>query len=319
MTGKPLVSAIIVNWNGARDLENCLPSLLEQSYQPLEIIVADNRSSDDSAAVAQRFGVRWLPLERNLGLSPALNQGAKAAKGELLLFLNNDMRFDREFVLSMTAGLVEDKDIFAVDAVQYDWAGCKPVHLATRLAKKRQASGICHAVVPHLYLYQLASGSPTSVLMSCAANMLVRRSMFQALEGFDERLFFGYEDMDLCWRAWIRGWKSISVPSAVCWHRVGGSSHSAGGSRLGFRGVLCGRLLVAGKLLPVKYVLLTWLASLAGFVVDLGSFRWQRIRDRGEVLSQQLRYLGPLACERRKLYRSLSTSPSQQLERLLRL
>jgi GT2 family glycosyltransferase len=319
MNSTPIVSTIIVNWNGAHELETCLLSLLEQSYKPLEIIVVDNASTDNSSAVANKFGVRWLPLEQNVGLAPALNHGARSASGELLLFLNNDMRFDRDFVISMATAILDNEDIFAVDAVQYDWDGKEALHLATRLAKKRHTDTICHVVVPQLYVYQQAAGFPTSVLMSCAANMLVRRSMFELLGGFDERLFFGYEDVDLCWRAWVRGWKSVSVPSAVCWHRVGASSHSSEGSRLGFRGILCGRLLVACKLLPLKYVILTWLTLVAGFISDLGRMRWQRIQDRTTVLTQQVKYLGPVVRERRNLYRSRGTSPNKQLQQLLAL
>src|SRR5277367_5567899 len=98
MSAPPLVSIVIVNWNGAKHLRICLPSLLAQSYAALEIIVADNASTDDSKSVAEEYKVRWLGIAENLGLAPGLNRGAQAANGELLLFVNNDMRFDEEFV-----------------------------------------------------------------------------------------------------------------------------------------------------------------------------------------------------------------------------
>jgi GT2 family glycosyltransferase len=155
--------------------------------------------------------------------------------------------------------------------------------------------------------------------MASGANMLVRKSMFQALGGFDERLPFGYEDVELCWRAWVHGWKTLFVPRAVCWHRVGASSGSAEGSRLGFRGVLGGRLLSATKLLPLSYTIRTLFATLAGLAPDIARLRWQRARDRLRILSDYARFLPPLLRERRELYRSGHTSPRQQLERLLRL
>lgn len=70
MSSNPSVSAIVVNWNGTRHLEVSLPSLLLQSYLPLEVIVVDNASTDGSADVVSYFGSRWLPLPRNLGLAP---------------------------------------------------------------------------------------------------------------------------------------------------------------------------------------------------------------------------------------------------------
>src|ERR1700690_2208198 len=97
MSARPAVSAIIVNWNGAAHLRICLPSLLAQSYQPLEVIVVDNASSDYSLQVARQFGVGALPLDRNTGLAWALNRGKEAATGGFFLFVNNDMRFDELF------------------------------------------------------------------------------------------------------------------------------------------------------------------------------------------------------------------------------
>jgi len=313
-----LVSAIVVNRNGSRHLEICLPSLLQQSYRPLEIIVVDNASTDGSANVVKSCGCRWLPFPRNIGLASALNEGAAAASGELLLFLNNDMRFDRAFVESMVAVLLQDPKVFSVDAIQYNWDGSKQVHMATRLAKKPEAEMSC-AIVPELYMCQEHCDSPRPVLMSSAANMLTRKAMFKALGGFDERLFFGCEDTELCWRAWVRGWKSVLAPAAICWHRVGGSSRSAEGERMGFRGVLGGRLLMATKLMPVSYQIRTWLAYLGGLARDLVHLRTQNASDRIDVLRHHLQYITPLIRERRKIYGRAGMSAGEQLECMLHL
>ncbi len=318
MTSEPLVSAIVVNWNGARHLEICLPTLLAQSYRNLEVIVVDSASTDDSAAVVRACGVGWLPLERNVGLAGALNRGAEAAQGEFLLFLNNDMRFDGRLVESMVAQMVEDPNVFSVDALQYDWDGGRKVHLATSLATK-SAGKLDEQPVPGLYACQRNQRAPTPVLMSSAANMLARKSMFTNLGGFDERLPLGYEDVELCWRAWVRGWKTTFVPAAVCWHRVGASQRSTEGARMSFRGIVGGRLLLATKLLPIRFVIATWLVSLAGLARDLGHLRWQRTRDRITVFCEYARNLPPLLRERRGIYLSAGTSPGEQLERLLRL
>src|SRR5579863_4216329 len=147
MTERPRVSAIIVNWNGAGHLRVCLPSLASQSLGSLEIIVVDNRSSDDSAEVARGFGARWLPLENNLGLAPALNRGAAIAEGDLLLFVNNDMRFDPGFVAALVEPLERDKDVFAADGMQYNWDGTVRAHLAARLTTLRSERESCTELV----------------------------------------------------------------------------------------------------------------------------------------------------------------------------
>lgn len=81
-------------------------------------------------------------------------------------------------------------------------------------------------IVPGLYFYQKPAEENAPVFTATAASMLVRKTFFQMLGGFDERLPLGYEDVEICWRAWIHGWKTILVPQAVCWHRVGSSGRS---------------------------------------------------------------------------------------------
>ncbi len=318
MTPGRLVSAIVVNWNGAKDLEICLPSLIAQSYRSLEIIVVDNASTDDSAAIAARFGVHWLGLDQNKGPTGAMNEGARSAQGEFVLFLNNDMRFHERFVEAMVAEIVGDPGIFSVDALQYDWEGRKRIHQATYLGRKR-AGEYDDQLVPGLYICQKARDVPGPALTSSNANMLARKTMFQELGGFDERSLMGGEDVELCWRAWVCGWKSVFAPNAVCWHRVGRSARTTEGSRVRFRGTLAGRLLTATKLLPIKFVIATWLVTLVGLARDVALLRWQRTKDRISVCSWYARNLLDLVHDRRELYRSLHTNPEQQLERFLRL
>lgn len=319
MTSGLKVSVIIVNLNGADHLRVCLPSLLSQSFQPMEIIVVDNGSSDGSAQVVRSNGVCWLPLEGNFGLAPALNRGAAVAKGDLMLFVNNDMRFDPEFIAKLAEPLERDDQIFATDGMQFNWDGTGRVHLAARLAKISNRENHSSEVVPGLYFYQQESAENSLVFMASAACMMVRKGSFEDLRGFDDRLPLGYEDVEICWRAWIRGLKTLFVPSAICWHRVGGSIRSTEAARFAFRGVLKGRLLLATKLLPARYVCSTWLISTAGLVKDIGLLKWKFAADRTGVLSEMVGLLAPLLQEKRSLFKNASTSPGKLLEFLLRL
>lgn len=315
-----LVSAVVVNWNGARHLEACLPSLLRQSHTALEVLILDNGSSDESESVARSFaGVRWVPLGRNLGLASAMNKGAALARGDVLLFLNNDMRLHPDFVRSLLDGLLRDQRAFAADALQYDWEGKRAVHLSTFLAFEASQEGPSDQVVPGLYLNQRLAGSTPFAITASAANTMVRKDMFFELGGFDERLPAGYEDLELCWRAWLRGWRTVFVPSAVCWHRVGGSSRSAEGARVRTYGMLAGRLLFATKLLPLKYAILTWAISIAGLARDLAPPRRDQFAQRRRALEDSLRCLFALIRERRQIYRSAQTTPGRHLEKLLSL
>jgi GT2 family glycosyltransferase len=315
----PKVSAIIANWNGAHHLRICLPSLHAQTYKSVEIIVADNGSSDDSEQVTREFGATWLPLGRNIGLAPALNRGAAIAKGDKLLFVNNDMRFDPGFVSALVRVLESDASIFATDGMQFNWDGSTRTHLATRLAKTKTVAQSAVELVPGLYFYPQEQSGETPVFMASAACMLTRGVFFDKLHGFDDRLPLGYEDVEICWRAWLHNWKVVYVPDAVCWHRVGSSARSGEGARLGFRGVLTGRLLLATKLLPTKYAIRTWLVSLAGIFKDLRKSQWQFAKDRITILAQMAGLVPKLLREKKMLFAEACTSPEEHLRLLLSL
>jgi GT2 family glycosyltransferase len=319
VNNKPAVSAIIVNWNGAHHLRICLPSLRSQSFTSLEIIVVDNGSTDDSAEVTQEFQGRWLPLGKNVGLAPALNRGAATASGDFLLFINNDMRFDPDFVAALVESLGKSEEIFATDGMQFNWDGSERAHLATRLARRRSGSHSSTELVPGLYFYPAEATSERAVYTGSAASMLVRRRLFEKLNGFDDRLPLGYEDVEICWRAWIRGWKTMYVPTAICWHRVGSSGRSQEGMRMNFRGILRGRLLLASKLLPLRYAVRTWLISAAGLGKDVGRLRWSVAKDRIKTLTSTAGLMPQLLRERKELFGNAASSPEKQLDFLLQL
>jgi len=319
VNAKPAVSAIIANWNGAHHLKICLPSLRSQSFAPLEIIVVDNGSQDDSAQVTREFQARWLPLGNNVGLAPALNQGSASATGDFLLFINNDMRFDPGFVAALVEPLQENAMMFATDGMQFNWDGSERGHLAARLAKRRPGGHSSTELVPGLYFYQQEEPENSPVFTGSAACMLVRRRFFEELNGFDERLPLGYEDVEICWRAWIRRWQTVYVPEAVCWHRVGSSGHSMEGMRMNFRGILRGRLLLATKLLPLRYAVRTWLVSIAALSKDVVQLKWSFAKDRVKVLSETSGLLPQLLRERKLLFRNGGITSEQQLNSLLQL
>jgi GT2 family glycosyltransferase len=319
MSANPLVSVVIVNWNGARHLRICLPSLLAQSYQELEIIVVDNASCDDSAKVAQEFEVRWLTLKANLGLAPGLNTGAAAANGEFLLFVNNDMRFDPEFVAELLAPLRRDEGIFCADAMQFSWDGGERGHLAARLTKNPVAGKRTTELVPGLHFHQQDEIAKSKVFMASAACMMARRSIFEKLGGFDARLPLGYEDVEICWRAWACGHSTMYVPTAICWHRVGSSTESMAALRFAFRGVLTGRLLLATKLLPGRYAWRTWMVSVAGLAKDILQLRWGFAVDRCRILLRMGGLLGPLLREKKRIFADAGHPAETQLRMLLEL
>jgi GT2 family glycosyltransferase len=317
----PLVSAVIVNWNGAGHLRVALPSLSQQTYSPLEILVVDNGSTDESQSIVSQNRATWIGLPRNIGLAPACNEGARLAKGDYLVFLNNDMRFAPDFVEQLVQPLMQDESVFATDALQLDWEGTSEIHQATRLRRRSLIDSYLRpGLLPLLDIPQEPSSRPVTVFQACAASMGVRRGMFEDLGGFDERLPVSWEDTEICWRAWLRGWSSILVPQAVCWHRVGASvTDNPKGSHARFRGTVGGRLLFASKHLPPMFALNAWIVSCLSVMRDLAFLRMKEAVRKAKVILEYGRLLPALLAERRKQYREVEIRPTTQLQRMLRI
>jgi len=217
-----LVSVIVVNYNGAHLLSDCLGSLLAQDYAPLEIWVVDNASSDDSRRVVQRYPtVRWIGRSANDGLGPGYNAGAKEARGEKLFFANNDTWFEPDCVRRL-AEAFRSEEILCADPLQNDWVGSQVIHGAQRF---RWGWRYLIRPIPFMDPYQeLRVEQNTDTAWGCAGAFMFDREKFEALRGFDSTFFLDYEDLDLCWRGWLRGWRTLFVPSARLRHRVGESN-----------------------------------------------------------------------------------------------
>ncbi|SCL33631.1 Glycosyl transferase family 2 [Micromonospora nigra] len=114
MRTAPLVSVIVPNYNYAQPLRHCLAALAAQTHGPLEVIVVDDGSTDDSVAVADSFGVRVLRTPVNSGPSVARNIGAEAARGEILMFVDSDVALAPDAVANAVAILAAEPGVGAV-------------------------------------------------------------------------------------------------------------------------------------------------------------------------------------------------------------
>jgi hypothetical protein len=217
------VTAVIGNYNGEHLLGDCLESLAAQTLRPSAILVVDGRSADESCSVAESAGAIFLPRE-NLGLGYLYNQGVAASETEFVFLANNDIAADEACLERLVAVLEDDAMAFAADALQTSWDGRRTIHARTMLTKGR----LLHEYLPGLRLDpNVPASEPAPTVCANGAAMLIRRSMFLELGGFDETFWMEWEDLDLCWRAWARGWSSLYVPAAVVRHRVGAVTSAA--------------------------------------------------------------------------------------------
>jgi hypothetical protein len=207
------VSVVIVNWNAGESLAACVASVVAAA--PDEVVVVDNASTDGSLAAvrARHPAVRVVENGANVGFAAAATQGAAAARGDVLVFLNPDARL----LAGALATLVEA--LFATPGAGIAGGG---------LVDERGRWEPAHArfdPVAHL-VFDTTVGrlgarrrrSPVVVDWVYGTFMAVRAELFRQLGGFDARYFVYGEDMDLCHRAARLGARTIHVPAARAVH-----------------------------------------------------------------------------------------------------
>ena len=217
---KPVISVVIVNYNGDHFLDKCISSLCQQTFKDFETILVDNGSTDGSVThVRTRFpSVKIIETRMNLGFSGGANAGIKKAKGEFILTLNNDTMVDP----------------YLLEEIQ------KPMHSDPRVgmcASKilfpdnlLNSTGICISRSGAAWdrgIYEPDDGrydQVEEVLGPCAGSALYRREMLDEIGIFDEDFFIYMEDVDLAFRGRLSGWKCIYMPTARVIHEHGGTA-----------------------------------------------------------------------------------------------
>jgi GT2 family glycosyltransferase len=221
------IFVIILNWNGREVLGQCLESLMRVEQPPIEVIVVDNGSTDDSKEIVGRFpSVRLIENEQNLLFAAGNNVGIEEALrggAELILLLNNDTEVDRDLVAEMAAAFddplvgVAGPKIYYFDDPRRVWYGGGRFNRLTgvpfhRNLRKNEGS------------FDEAPGD-TDWITGCA--LMARREVFEQVGLLDPSYTIYCEDVDFCLRASEAGWILRYVPSGHLWHKV--SSSSGGG------------------------------------------------------------------------------------------
>jgi GT2 family glycosyltransferase/2-polyprenyl-3-methyl-5-hydroxy-6-metoxy-1,4-benzoquinol methylase/glycosyltransferase involved in cell wall biosynthesis len=223
--GLPVVSVIVLNWNGKDHMRECLRSLeaLDYPEDRLEIMVLDNGSTDGSVEYIRKThpGVRLLQNESNLGFAGPNNRAAAEARGECLAFLNNDMRVREDWLKRLVEQLDPERDVSCVASRVLSWDGTSIDFVDAGI--NFEGKGFQeHFQSRELYRHQEVK----EVVFPNGGAFLVTRQAFEAAGGFDEDYFAYYEDVDLGWRLRLQGQRSVVAPDAVAYHRHGASSAS---------------------------------------------------------------------------------------------
>ena len=218
------LSIIIPHHNGQELLFNCLESILNQiSIQDFEIIVVDNGSIDDSANKAkEKFpSINLLKSETNLGYSGGCNFGAKNAKGEYTIFLNNDTLHTKNWIEELIdfldknpqAGAAQPKILNATNKDTFDYAGGAGGYI----------DKYCFPFVRGRIFNSLEKDSNQyddvkKIFWASGAAFIIRTELLRELNYFDNIYFAYMEEIDLCWRLQALGLGIWNVPTSVVYH-----------------------------------------------------------------------------------------------------
>jgi len=214
------IPIIIVNWNGKKFLSECLEGLRRQTYQPLTITLVDNGSTDGSVDFVRRTypEVRIICLDRNEGFSIANNIAIENVNSAYVALLNNDAVAHPNWLKSLLdaleanpqAGFAASRMLLYDDRNIIDRAGDAYTRAGTGLLRGRGMPADSYSEQEWIF-------------GACAGAALYRTQMLRDIGLFDEDFFLLYEDVDLSFRAQLKGYKCLYVPEAIVYHKASSS------------------------------------------------------------------------------------------------
>lgn len=276
---QPLVAVVILNWNGKKYLEKFLPSVIASTYANKLVVVADNASSDDSVSFLKQCypGIKIILNNENGGFAKGYNSALKQIDAPYYVLLNSDVEVTPGWIEPIITLMEADRLIGA----------CQPKLLDYQHRKSFEYAGACGGWLDN-FGYPFARGrvfetceedkgqydNAAACFWASGAAFFVRSAVYKELRGFDEFFFAHQEEVDLCWRMQLSGYKVYCDPASVVYH-VGGGTLPKGNSRktfLNFRNnliMLCKNFTIAEILwkIPARLLLdaiAAWKELLAG-------------------------------------------------------
>lgn len=227
---KMKTAVVILNWNTKEYLEKFLPPLLlSASYSDgSEVIVADNASSDGSLELMkEKFPeVRTISLDKNYGFTGGYNKSFQEIEAEYFVLINSDIEVPESWLNPLVEWMDKHPECGACAPKLHSWQEKDRFEYAGAAGGYLDRFGypLCRGRV--LKKTELDKGQydvPKNVFWATGACLMIRSSVYQELGGLDERFFAHMEEIDLCWRMQLMGWKVTIVPQSVVYHVGGGT------------------------------------------------------------------------------------------------
>ena len=221
-------AVVILNWNGRQHLEQFLPSVVAHTPQQVRIIVADNGSTDDSVAfLAQHYpAIEIILLERNYGFAEGYSRALEQVDAEFFILLNSDVEVTAGWVEPLVATLTNNRSIAAVapklrsygNRDHFEYAGAAGGYIDI-LGYPFCRGRILSTLEQDKGQYDTAQ----EVFWASGAAFCCRADVFRMLGGFDADFFAHMEEIDLCWRMQLQGYKIMVEPHSTVYHLGGGT------------------------------------------------------------------------------------------------
>ncbi|MBQ9064640.1 MAG: glycosyltransferase family 2 protein [Blautia sp.] len=262
------VSVVIPNYNGRAFLDGVLRSLRSQRETDFETIVVDNGSTDDSCGFIEKNypEVRIVKFPDNRGFASAVNEGIRNSRGKYVILLNNDTEADENFTAELTRAIKRHKKAFSCQA--------KMINMKDRSVMDDAGDYYC----AFGWAFARGKGRDASgynkeerIFSSCAGAAIYRRKALEKLGMFDDEHFAYLEDLDVGYRARLKGYENWYAPRAVVYH-VGSGTSGSRYNQFKTRYSSRNNVYMIYKNMPAAQLILNLPFLAAGFGVKLAYF-----------------------------------------------
>lgn len=212
---KPLVSIIIVNWNGGEVFRECIKSLEKISYPNWELIIVDNGSSEEITKLPKK--TKLIKNSINRGFAPANNQAIQFVKGKYVLLLNNDTLVEKGFLNILVDKMESENDMGVIQP-------------KIKIMDRPELLDNCGSFLTNIgFLHHIGFMKKDSkeyniekeVFSVKGACMLIRKKLIDKVGLFDDEFVSYFEETDFCWKSWLLNYRVIYFPDTYILHKVG--------------------------------------------------------------------------------------------------
>ena len=222
----PKVSIIIPHFNNFQIVNKCIESIQNINYKNYELIIVDNKSTDNSLELLYKKYKQYIIVESdsNLGYAGGCNLGATKASGEYLLFLNNETIHDAHFITYLIEEFNKNNNIASIqpkirnlDKNKYfDYAGASGGYLDYLVYPYCRGR-----IFSNCEKDNSQYDSMVKVFWTSGTCFLTKKSIFEELDGFDCKLFAHMEEIDYCWKSYMAGYECWVQPKSIVYHKGG--------------------------------------------------------------------------------------------------